>query len=77
VIALRTRLPCCSVYQRGRESRRFASKVLVQDLKSGDWGIGGQGLRSEDADQLVEAPSPARTEPQPPPAPANLNAGGS
>jgi hypothetical protein len=75
VIALRTRLPCCSVYQRGRESRRFASKVLVQDLKSGDWGIGGQGLRSEDADQLVEAPSPARTEPQPPP--ANLNAGGS
>jgi 4-oxalocrotonate tautomerase len=41
------------------ENLRPVTWVLVQDLKSGDWGIGGQGLRTEDAQELIAAPTTA------------------
>jgi 4-oxalocrotonate tautomerase len=41
------------------ENIRPVTWVVVEDVKSGDWGIGGQGLRTEDARDLIGAPAPA------------------
>ena len=43
------------------ENMRGVTWVIVEDVRSGDWGIGGQGLTTQDVRALAEgAPAPNR-----------------
>ena len=37
------------------EALRGVTWVVVEEVRSGDWGIGGQGLRTEDVQALQSA----------------------
>jgi 4-oxalocrotonate tautomerase len=40
------------------ESLRSVTWVLVEEVRSGDWGIGGDGLTSEDVKALQRSAAP-------------------
>jgi len=37
------------------EAIRPYTVVLIEDIRSGDWGVGGKGLRTEDVHALTAA----------------------
>jgi 4-oxalocrotonate tautomerase len=41
------------------EALRPVTWVMVEEVESGDWGIGGRGMTSQDVKDLQGAPAPA------------------
>jgi 4-oxalocrotonate tautomerase len=35
------------------ENMRQVTRVVIDEVKSGDWGIGGKGLTTQDVKELV------------------------
>lgn len=39
------------------EHMRPVTSVIIEEVKSGDWGIGGKALRTEDVKAMAHAPA--------------------